>query len=175
MSKKLRIGIDFDGVIAYGSALKRAYIKEKFGFYCSNPSKFHSGLTKEQYTEMIAELYNTSKYLKTPEINGAKNYLKKLKKEGHKVFIITLRTDSEIKYTKQWLQQHNISEFEEIINTNNGPKSEACKKINLDLFIDDYPTMLEELKGIVPNIIIFNPENPESWDNIFPEIEKLSK
>jgi len=175
MTKKLRIGIDFDGVIAYGSALKRAYIKEKFGFHCPNPSKFHSGLTKDQYTQMIAELYDTPKYLETPEISDAKKYLKKLKEQGHKIFIVTLRTDSEIRYTKKWLEQHNISEFEKIVNTNNTPKSEACKNLDLDLFIDDYPTILEELKGIVPHIIIFDPENPESWNKTFPEIEKLSK
>lgn len=65
--------------------------------------------------------------------------IKKLKKDGHKIFIVTAR-DSEFHddpylLSKDWLDKNNI-EYDKLI-VNAREKAIVCKLENIELFIDD--------------------------------------
>ena len=65
--------------------------------------------------------------------------IKKLKKNGHKIFIVTAR-DSEFHddpylLSKDWLDKNNI-EYDRLI-VNAREKAIVCKQENIELFIDD--------------------------------------
>lgn len=71
--------------------------------------------------------------------DNAKETIKKLREDGHKIFIITAR-DSEFHddpylLSKNWLDKNNI-EYDKLI-VNAREKGTICKNENIDLFIDD--------------------------------------
>lgn len=65
--------------------------------------------------------------------------IKKLKEQGHKIYIITarwdMRADNVKEITKQWLEQNNV-EYDELI-TNASEKWKIAQEKNIDIFIDD--------------------------------------
>lgn len=70
---------------------------------------------------------------------GAVETIKKLRKDGHKIFIVTAR-DSEYHedpylLSKNWLDKNNIEYDKLIVNARN--KAPVCKNENIDVFIDD--------------------------------------
>lgn len=62
-----------------------------------------------------------------------------LKKEGHKIIIITARSVEHIKNTyeicENWLKEKNINVDKIVINGKD--KAKECKENNIDIFIDD--------------------------------------
>ena len=71
--------------------------------------------------------------------DNAVEIINRLRKEGHKIFIITAR-DSEFHedpylLSKNWLDKNNI-EYDKLI-VNAREKGTVCKNENIDLFIDD--------------------------------------
>ena len=170
--KQLIIGIDMDGVVSYGAFLKKEYIKKHFDIDCKNPSKFEAPITREQYKKMIADLYDTDEYLKAPMIPKAKYYIDKLKDQGHRIVIVTRRTDNQMQFALKWLKNHNIY-YDDIVNTSDQPKTEACKQVKPHIFIDDYESAKQELKGVVPHIIIFDSKHPCHWDIVYKKIMEI--
>lgn len=78
-------------------------------------------------------------------IKGAKEYIKKLKKDGHTIVIITGRDNGEYTdpygMTKKWLNEKEII-YDKLILTdayknNKHAKTEKCFENNIDIMIDD--------------------------------------
>lgn len=73
-----------------------------------------------------------------PRINAVET-INRLRKEGHKIFIITARVsefhDDPYLLSKNWLDKNNI-EYDKLI-VNAREKGRVCKNENIDLFIDD--------------------------------------
>ena len=102
---------------------------------------------KPSYKELYS-LPNFSHFAKThyeivasiaPLKNGVIDILSTLKKEGHKIIIITARNNEEFHNPYQvsynYLIKNNIPFDKLIVNASN--KAEVCLKEHIDLFIDD--------------------------------------
>ena len=82
--------------------------------------------------------------------NFAKEVIKKLREEGHKIYIVTARFlannfDVE-KSTKEWLEKNEIEYDEFILNATD--KSEVVKQNDIKIFIDDSIKNLESMKDL---------------------------
>lgn len=102
------------------------------------------GFWNKYYGEML-EIINIKKF--------AAETINQLKREGHKIFIITARWDLEGQDTKQittdWLARNNVNYDELIINADD--KLSIVKEKKIDLFIDD---SFDNCKKIADNLNI---------------------
>lgn len=101
--------------------------EEAFGWNKEQENKF-----KEQY---IATCLSQATIK-----NGAKEYIHKLKGEGHKVYIITARTPEETvknvqEISEEWLKRNGI-ELDKL-EVGCEQKVDKCREHKIDVFIDD--------------------------------------
>ncbi len=118
---------------------------------------------------------------------NAASVLQKLKSEGHTISFITARfpiephCDSE-KITKQTLAKYNIPYDNLVMNVQK--KAEDCKKLNIDIFIDDSyeQCKLLEKNGIKAFLITTKMNNKlkendieraSSWNDLYSKINNL--
>ena len=149
----MNIGIDIDNVISnFNEVLLEEYLihdKEigKCGIINKNAEYIRRGMfdwseveEKTFYKQNIERIVK-----KLNPIEGAKEYIDKLKQDGHKIYIITGRDNGEYSnpydMTKDWLDKFGIY-YDKLILTNaykndiHG-KSEKCIENNVDIMIDD--------------------------------------
>lgn len=85
---------------------------------------------EEYYAEILRDL-NVKKF--------AAEVINKLRKQGHKIYLITARWDMKKdnveEITKQWLKDNNV-EYDGLF-LNASDKLELAKENNIDIFIDD--------------------------------------
>lgn len=109
--------------------------------------------------------------------------IKKLRKDGHKIYIITAR-DSEFhndpyELSKTWLDKNNIEYDKLIVNARD--KVKICKEQNVNIFIDDKLSNCIEISN--ENIITIritnyteqhkNIVNKKNWKEIYEYIKQL--
>jgi len=121
-----------------------------------------------------------------PRTNAVET-IKRLRENGHKIFIITARDsefhDNPYLLSKNWLDKNNI-EYDKLI-VNAREKGTVCKNENIDLFIDDQlNNCLDVEKEGIQTIRISdnNKKYPsiitlKGWENIYKFIinEKICK
>ena len=200
----MNIGIDIDGVL---TDVRRFMIDEGLK-YCEennvgklvNINAYNSDdifdWGKESDTDFWVK--NIFSYAKNnPVIEGASENIKKLKNEGHKIFIITARwltsnEDNELfndksvgekmrNTVKQWLAKNNIV-YDKIVFSGSD-KSNAITENNIDIMIDDSPRNLIQLSKFIKVICYDWPYNKEvkgnniyrcsNWKEIYEKILEL--
>lgn len=141
------IGIDIDGVIADSEPLYRRTINKLFNLrlkqkdITSYQYEESAGLTDDQMHLVWKTFYREEGWLKIKPIKGAKKFLDKLKKEKHRIVIVTSRPREHIKKeTYQWLKKHKIPYSELIFLENHKSKHQAAllRGHRFDYFIEDY-------------------------------------
>lgn len=149
----MRIGIDIDNVISnFDEELLKEYIKHdeelrSTGIINTNADYIRRGMfdwtEDEEKTFYKENIERIAKNLNI--IDGAKEYIDKLKQDGHKIYIITGRDNGDYSdpytMTKEWLKKFNIY-YDKLILTNTYKndehgKTEKCKEYNIDIMIDD--------------------------------------
>ncbi len=89
---------------------------------------------KNFFENYLEDLFNSVK----PKKN-AKKIIKILKNKGHKIIIITARSENDTEniynITKNWFDKYNIKV--DIVEVNSKDKVEKCINNNIDIFIDD--------------------------------------
>jgi len=143
----MNIGIDIDDTITYAHELRLAY-GQKFDFenFEGNSLKDPNGrdtmnmFSWDEETDM--KLWWGS--LSTAEASNnprpfAKEIISKLRKEGHKIYIISARDEKYFKApyedSKKWLDNNGI-EYDEIIIACK-EKGKTCKELGINAFLDD--------------------------------------
>lgn len=141
------IGIDIDGVIANSETDYRKTINRLFNLNLKQKDiifyKYEecAGLTEEQMCLFFKTFYREGGWLKIKPIRGAKKFLDKLKKEKHRIIIVTSRPREHIKKeTCQWLKKHKMPYAELIFLENHKSKHQAAliRGHKFDYFIEDY-------------------------------------
>ncbi len=196
----MNIGIDIDNTItevqnklnkaAYDYAIKLGKNIEN----ADNPLEDIKN-NKDTYKKKFQFSYDELKYFlkniqeeitnkATPRENAVE-VINRLKKEGHKIYIITARDsefhDNPYLLSKNWLDKNNI-EYDQII-VNAREKGIVCKNENIDLFIDDQlnnclDALKEGIKVIrISNEICNNKDivDLNSWTQIYKYIGELNK
>lgn len=196
----MNIGIDIDGVLTNIAefALEKGleFCKEtgkgkliKISSYDTKEAFGWDEETDNAFWKKYLFLYATE----NPVIGGASENIKKLKKDGNNLYIITARglagpdvTNIEIRdkmrnIVKDWLSKNDIV-YDEIIFTTED-KSQAIKDKKIDVMIDDSPYNLKSLSKITKMICYDWPYNRDvnneniyrcyNWDEIYEYINNI--
>lgn len=149
----MRIGVDIDNVIStFNEELLKEFLKhnrelgysdeinENADYITRGMFNWKDGEVEAFYKDNIERIVN-----KLNVKDGAKEYIDKLKNDGHSIYIITGRDNGEhsdpYNNTKKWLDDNAIY-YDKLILTNaykndEHGKSKKCIENNIDIMIDD--------------------------------------
>lgn len=196
----MRIGIDIDGVLTNIEQFVIDYISK----YCVE-NNIEYNITNSNYDycktfniskEVEMEFWN--RYLEDYAVNEkarpfAAEIIKKLKENGHEIYIITARwltnRDDDIgnkmrERVKNWLYENRIL-YDKLIFSKalKERKYQEIVENKIDLMIEDSPNNINELANIIP-VICYNAEYNKdcignkiircySWYDIYSKISNL--
>lgn len=199
----MNIGIDLDGVLTnyrkFAIEQGQNYCKENNKGKLVNPEAYHSKdmFNWDEETDMDFWMKNIFLYAEeNPVIQGASENIKKLKADGHTIFIITARMGAspesnckeevreKMKETvKEWLAKNEIV-YDYIIFSKED-KSKHIMENNIDVMIEDAPSNLKNLSKLTKMICVDWPYNRGiendniyrcyNWNEIYDKILEISK
>ena len=190
----MRIGIDIDNCISnFDDTLLKEYLKHdkelrNTGIINKNPEYLRKGMfdwTEEEESSFYhANIEDFA--IKLRPIEDSVYYIRKLKEDGHEIYIITGRNNGEYinpkELTTQWLDKYNIV-YDKLIFTNaydKHAKTEVCLENNIDLMIEDKPKNINTISNEIPVICYHANYNEQcngkniyrcySWYDIYDKI-----
>ena len=186
----MKIGLDFDGVIADSTATKLMLAQKLYGATLS-PSQWRRDivlgkrlLTNEQYDHIQELVYGSEEYgYQMTLIDGALDGISKLIQK-HSVTIVTSRIALKADIATNWCDRNGITL--PLIGAGRG-KSKAPYLEGFDVFVDDSKEKLEQILGAVPHLFLFNePYNEDqgvsppidrtlNWDDFLRRISELEE
>ena len=193
----MKIGIDIDNVISnFNDALLNEYLlhdKElrNTGIINKNADYIRKGMFDWNENEE-ANFYknNIERIAKKLEvIDGAKEYIDKLHKDGHFIYIITGRDNGEYtepyNMTKEWLDENNIY-YDNLILTDaydKHAKTEKCLEYSIDIMIDDSVSICSDcIENGITTILMDTPYNKyvnihrvKSWKEFYEYVLNYKK
>lgn len=177
---KLKIALDFDGLMARTSITKTNWISENVPNWKELLEKLQIGeklkmpkeavkkidsippwltdrincipvIGKDNYEKMSLEIYGPLT-LQTPEIEGVKEGINDLAKRGHELIILTSRRREHLEFVRKWLEEKGMDDlFSEIHSVRETDnKVPFCVGRKVDVLIDDE---LRFLRGNAPNLL----------------------
>ncbi len=194
----MRIGIDIDNCISnFDDTLLNEYLKHdkelrNTGIINEKVENLRKGMF-DWTNEEENRFYNSNietfvKNLKPLE--DSPYYIKKLKDDGHEIYIITGRNNGEYinphELTKEWLNKYDII-YDELIFTNaydKHAKTEVCFKENIDLMIEDNTKISLDLINNGIKVFTMNTRYNQKeksldrvykWKEIYERISRLCK
>ena len=194
----MKIGIDIDNCISnFDDTLLKEYLKHdkelrNTGIINENPEYIRKGMfdwtDEEEKSFYNANIENFAKNLK--QIENSSYYIKKLKEDGHEIYIITGRNNGDytnpFKLTEEWLKKYNIV-YDKLIFTNSHDKhekTEVCLENNIDLMIEDSTKICLDLINNGIKVYTMNTrynqkeeklDRVTKWKEIYERISKLNK
>lgn len=138
---KITIGIDFDGVISQ-LAFGRRWSKKPVG----------------KKIERVEKLWTGFLQLFKKEIPGVEHSLKKLKKSGCRLILVTSRTANVEALTISWLKRKRLFQyFDQLIFNKQSQlpwemKAQAIYDKEIKYFIDDSPEVISNLEKMCPEV-----------------------
>lgn len=188
----MRIGIDIDNTICdTGTYLeKKIYEWDKFNNRETKITNNYKNIYQKFAYDLIEKerfdnIYVPIMQVEAKAIKDTAKVINNLKKEGHKIYIISYRGkfqyDNSLEVTKQWLKKNNIS-YDEII-VEEWDKGEVCKNNDIDIFIDDEPIHLKQAQEQGIQVIMYSTKynnycndfnRMNSWNDIYTYIQEQS-
>ncbi len=196
----MNIGVDIDNVISnFNEELLEEFIKhnKELG-YSDEINKDADYITRGMFNwtkEEVDSFYcnNIERIAnKLKVIDEAKQYIDKLKKDGHSIYIISSRDDGEYTnpydMTKNWLDNNEIY-YDRLILTgaykiNKHVKTEKCLENDIDIMIDDSITVCKDcIDNGITTLIMDTPYNRQvnnitrvyNWKEIYEYIKNYKK
>ncbi|MGM5481768.1 MAG: 5' nucleotidase, NT5C type [Nanobdellota archaeon] len=130
-------------------------------------------ISEEDEIKQIYEFYETQYFQDIKPLPDSQESLKKLKEQGHKLFIITARQNRVAKETRQWLDRYFPDMFEDVFITNEAgfkeehheKKVDVCKRINANVIVEDsLPNAIDVLKADMKAVLMDKPWNQTDSD-----------
>jgi hypothetical protein len=152
----MKIGLDFDGVIADSPNLKSQVANELYGVTVPG-SLFKKEivvrhLTLEQYRAVQKIVYGSEVGLIMAPMPDALSYLQRLRIDGHDLVVVTARTGTNLEIAKRWARIHETSlDFIGVGYEDSKAQATAA----MDVYVDDEPKKLSDLIG-VPHLFLFS-------------------
>ena len=194
----MRIGIDIDNCISnFDDTLLKEYLKHdkelrNTGIINENPEYLRKGMfdwtDEEEMSFYNANIENFAKKLKPLEDSAY--YIKKLKEDGHEIYIITGRNNGEYinpyELTVEWLNKYDII-YDKLILTDaydKHAKTVECLKNNINLMIEDSTRISLDLINNGIKVFTMNTrynqkeqtlDRVSKWKEIYERISKLNK
>ena len=152
----MRLGFDIDEVIADLTSVMEDYIRNNYGVewpkecflnYGFNKCRFHADEElNNRITEDMLSLVDDASFQASAEpVSDAVEVLQKLKRSGHKLFLISSRPKQNQPKTFRWLRNHEIPFDELVLMGHNTEKGFLGRRFNLDMYVDDLPKHLESM------------------------------
>lgn len=184
----MKIGLDFDGVIADYAKTKAEVAKLLFGIDI-RPEETkkeiavpkHMTLLQFRAIQMVANGIKEVA-MSTQFVPGAQHWINHLLRERHKLKVVTSRSGIARDLAELWLP------WKEILVIGVGHDvSKAEAAAGCDVFVDDDLDKLEELVGVVPHRFLFTWKHNEgmetgeiakrisSWKELHEQIMRLDK
>ena len=178
----MNIGIDIDNVISnFNETLKEEFLKHDKELRNTGIVNPNLHMTKGMFDWSEDEIWgfyleNIERIAKSLEVKpGAKEYIDKLKEDGHMIVIITGRDNGDYadpwNITENWLKQKEIK-YDKLIITdaykNNKPaKTEKCFENNIDIMIDDsIHNCMDCIENNITTLLMDTPYNRAEKDMI---------
>lgn len=175
----MNIAVDLDDTILnnitnlilfFNSVYGRNLKKEQF-FSCLYRQVW--GGTKEEEQEILRNFCESKYFSEILPIKGSQRMMNVLKKNGHNLVVVTGRVYSLTKKTEDWVGKFFPNVFSDIYHTNSYgesglriKKSDMCKKLNMDLIIDDdFNHVVDCTNADIPVLVYSTPWN----QNEFPK------
>ena len=133
----MKIGLDLDDTICSTDKVIRKYVDN----YCKKNGIVVDELWSNEVSKKEFLINNLEKIYTEAKIKrGVKTTLNRLKKEGHKLYIITARTNKYMKtdiksFINDYLNKNNI--FVDDIFIDGKDKVDICKNNNIDIILED--------------------------------------
>lgn len=176
--KLMNIGLDFDGVIADTSGLKRATALRMFGveipteIFKENLVVGRGLLTREQYRELMQTVCgNRECGLGMDEMPGAMVCLKELREAGHGMRVVTSREGAELEIAREWLKLRGLEP--EFISVGYGHDKVGAVR-GMDIFMDDDLNKLLPLVVHLPERLFLFHRDYNSADQVPAGIRRVS-
>lgn len=157
----LKLGLDFDGVIANSAPLKALAAKKLFNITvsaedCKRETILKKGIMTAKQYDSIQDLayWDPELGMTMQPIPEALLYLEKLQEDGHKIIVITARTSGSIDIAQEWLSKQGV--HLEFWGVGRGSKLHAAQKWGIEVFLDDDPKKLEPLSGVVQQLFLMS-------------------
>ena len=187
----MRIGVDIDNVLSnFNEVLLNDYLNHDKSLgnngivnkdvYIRKMFDWSEEYEKEYYKNNIERLASFFEPIK-----DCSKYIKLLRKEGNKIYIISGRNNGEYSdpynMTINWLKKYDI-EYDELILTNaynHQEKADICLKNNIDIMIDDSTNVCSKCTDNNIKSLLFNNEynkkekrfeRVNSWEEIYKYI-----
>ncbi|MFC1624811.1 hypothetical protein ACFL15_00305 [Patescibacteria group bacterium] len=156
--KKIRVGLDFDGVIVNKPPLVSKKMIEKL--FKGGKKGLHWRIPSSELEQFIRKLSHF--YLFRPPFKKNLELVKELgEKENIEVYLITSRYSFLEKETYRWLKKRKINDVfsKYILNLKDQQphifKKEALKELNLDYYFDDDPLIVDFLGKEIKDLKVF--------------------
>jgi uncharacterized HAD superfamily protein len=191
----MKIGIDIDYTltnidemtIVYGQIFAREFLEkdnliDPIGYNIYEKFDWND----EQY-RLFWKKYG-EKMVNVPPRPFSAEIIKKLKKEGHTIYILTSRNSIDFKdpydFSKKWLDKYNILYDDLIVGLEN--KDEICEKLGIDIFVDDSIKYCSSVSNLGIKTYLFyniynrNMKNDKiemvySWIELYDKIQEYLK
>src|SRR3989338_2914255 len=183
MQRKRIIGVDFDDVLMDFSPTLYTYHNMCAGtsFERKHAISFNLwevwGGTPEQAKQRVLDFYETEIHWEAPPVEDSQFGIALLKK-NHSLVIITSRPIEHESKVTSWLDRHFPNLFDHVFFTNlfHGEnkkilKSEACKSLNVDVFIDDHIENTLDVAENGTDAFLFD----SPWNQNFPKHPKITR
>lgn len=188
----MNIGIDIDNVITeFDSMIFKQFLiedKKKRNAGVINPHAEHIVHGMFDWSEeevenfFIANMERLAANLKTRK--NCKLYMDKLIQDGHRLYLISHRVYPHYQHayetTVQWLQKRRIR-YTELIISKAPDKTEECKRLNIDIMVDDRHRQCDKMvKNGIDCILMLTKYNRHvkvdyprvsSWAQLYQEIK----
>ncbi len=192
------IAVDIDDVLADFTGSFRKYLRKEKGVYVRGRDLKVAdwwrawGKTEKEAVKTIFAFLHSPYLLSTKPTRGAKTAMRKLKKDGHKLFVITGRPLAVEPITVKWVERNFPDIFTDIYCTDfhivkhgKNTKGKICRLIKADLIIDDYPGYARECVANGTKVLLFaSPWNRaykaeagiikvKNWRQVLSKIKKM--
>jgi len=100
------------------------------------------GVTEQESQRMLHAFYRSREFLHLKPIQGSQRAMTHLRREAHKMYVVTGRQDMVRETTELWIERYFPGVFDDVILTNSFTphevsKVDICRSLAMDFIIDD--------------------------------------
>lgn len=169
-ARTLTIGLDIDGVIGDFHQMLLNLAEKHVDIPEEEKSKYKlkdmEGVSSEVQDKVFDEAFSERQLVNIPIVSGAVETVNKWHDAGHKIIILTARTEHWKDQTEDWLDKIGIK-YDKLIFDDN--KGEVAAKEGIDFFLDDKPENVAEMHAHDIDAYLFS--QPWNEDSDLPRID----
>lgn len=163
----MKFGFDIDDTLIDLRAHAFSLYNKKLGknitieaFHALNRVEIHEpfGLTDAEGSAMWNSSLDEIYFTDCPIFEAALETLQTLHLQGHEIYYITSRPKQHCQQTQQWMKAQGfpVEEGHFYCGMQDVEKVAIIKELDLDVYVDDKPAVLETLQGIKTKVILKN-------------------